>query len=341
MTKIDSSSWKEFVIGNLFEIKRPSSRSQINYENGEIPFVSTSDFNNGIIKYCCPKLNELLDKGNCITVSPLDGSAFYQENNFLGRGGAGSAIILLYNENLNRENGLYISTVIRKILRKYSYNNQLSSSVIENEKLLLPQKAEEPDWVFMKNYIINLQLSIETRFIALDKVKNIKKRRLSTTDWGTFHLYDLFVIDSGTKLDKIKMDTSIEEVNFVGRSNENNGITAKVRKIDGLTPYESGNLTLALGGAYLGSCFVQPEPFYTSQNVNVLIPKYEISFFAKQFIATTIFVESQNNYQAFIKELNAHVKTDFVIKLPITKYNCPDFISMEMIMEDIEKRSCK
>lgn len=63
-----------------------------------------------------------------------------------------------------------------------------------------------------------------------------------------------------------------------------------------------------------------------------------MSFFSKQFIATTIFVESQNNYQAFIKELNAHVKTDFVIKLPITQDKSPDFKLMETIMKNIEKK---
>ena len=61
-------------------------------------------------------------------------------------------------------------------------------------------------------------------------------------------------------------------INFVGRSNFNNGITQKVNEIHGLKPFDSGCLTLALWGAYLGSCFIQEEPFYTSQNVVVLIP---------------------------------------------------------------------
>lgn len=75
-------------------------------------------------------------------------------------------------------------------------------------------------------------------------------------------------------------------INFVGRSNFNNGITQKVNEIQGLKPFDSGCLTLDLGRAYLGSCFIQEEPFYTSQNVVVLIPKESISFEAKQFIAT-------------------------------------------------------
>ena len=159
--------------------------------------------------------------------------------------------------------------------------------------------------------------------------------------WQEFHLYDIFNIDSGTKLDKAKMNTTVEEIDFVGRSNANNGITSKVQEIDSITPYKRGDLTLALGGAYLGSCFVQPEDFYTSQNVVVLIPKQEISFYTKQFIATAIFKESQNNYKAFIKELNAHIKTDFSIKLPVTDTGEPDWQFMDNYMRAIESKQIK
>lgn len=96
---------------------------------------------------------------------------------------------------------------------------------------------------------------------------------------------------------------------------------------------------MALGGAYLGSCFIQEEPFYTSQNVVVLIPKEDITFEAKQFIATAIFKESQNNYRAFIKELNAHIKRDFVIKLPITVDGTPDYDYMTEFISKIEYQS--
>ena len=142
--------------------------------------------------------------------------------------------------------------------------------------------------------------------------------KIDISEWGTFHLYDIFEIDSGTKLDKIKMKTDNPKINFVGRSGINNGITSKVDEIEGLIPYKKGNLTLALGGAYLGSCFVQTEDFYTSQNVVVLIPKNDLSFYSKQFIANIIFKESQLHYKAFLDELNPHIKTDFSFKLPVT-----------------------
>lgn len=115
---IDTTNWKEFIIKDLFKIKRPIARSQANYDEGNIPFVASGNFNNGVLKYLTPKKDEILDAGNCITVSPIDGSCFYQENDFLGRGGAGSSIILLYNPRLNLYNGYFIATVIRAVCKK-------------------------------------------------------------------------------------------------------------------------------------------------------------------------------------------------------------------------------
>lgn len=162
--KLEIKNWKEFKIQELFEVKRPVARSLSNYEDGDTPFIASGNYNNGIIKYCTPKKNEILDKGNCITVSPIDASSFYQENDFLGRGGAGSAIILLYNKNLNTRTGLFISSVIRNKFTKYSYNNQLTSSSIITETIKLPVDLNgEPDWQYMNGYIKNTE----------DKVKNI------------------------------------------------------------------------------------------------------------------------------------------------------------------------
>lgn len=90
-------NWKEFEISRLFTIKSPAARTIKSYSEGKTPYVSSGSFNNGIVSYLEPMADEKIEKGQCITVSPLDGSAFFQEEDFLGRGGAGSAISLLYN----------------------------------------------------------------------------------------------------------------------------------------------------------------------------------------------------------------------------------------------------
>ena len=166
--------------------------------------------------------------------------------------------------------------------------------------------------------------------------------KINIQKWNKFHLYDehMFYIDMGNKFDKSKMDTTKNDINFVGRTGINNGINATCSKYNNVEPYESGLLTLALGGS-VGSCFIQQKPFYTSQNVIVLIPKDNISDYAKHFVARVIQKESELHYQAFVKELNAHIKTDFVIPLPTTPNGEPDWEYMESYMKNIMQESEK
>lgn len=170
----------------------------------------------------------------------------------------------------------------------------------------------------------------------------IKYRKLiSISGWKRFHLYDdcMFDIDMGTKLDKAKMKELHPIINFVGRSNANNGITTCVDKIDGIEPYPEGYMTLSLGGEYLGSCFIQPKPFYTSQNVVVLIPNDNMTDNIKRFIATVIFITSRSKYRAFVDELNRHIRTDFEILLPVAPDGFPDWNYMEAYMSSVIEKS--
>ena len=77
-------NWKEFEISRLFTIKSPAARTIKSYSEGKTPYVSSGSFNNGIVSYLEPMADEKIEKGQCITVSPLDGSAFFQEEDFLG-----------------------------------------------------------------------------------------------------------------------------------------------------------------------------------------------------------------------------------------------------------------
>ena len=338
MKKINTNDWKEFVISELFEISRPIARSQAKYTEGNVPFVASGNYNNGIVKWCMPKEDEVLDLGNCITVSPLDGSAFYQKENFLGRGGAGSAILMLRNDELTELSGLFIASVIRNALTKYSYSDQLNSQTIADETIWLPivRNTEKPDYMHMEKYMQKILNEVDISIENLSQIKN-RKERVDVKKWKRFHLYDnnLFNIDMGTKMDKAKMTELNPEVNFVGRANNNNGITTRVDKIMGVEPYEAGNMTLSLGGEYLGSCFIQPDVFYTSQNVVVLVPKWDMSFEVKQFISAMIFKESRLYYKAFVDELNRHIKTDFTFLLPVEADDKPDWKYMEQYMKDM------
>lgn len=78
MRNLDELRWEQFHIGDIFSVERPSARNKDNYEDGDVPFVASGAINNGVMKCCKPKDDEKLDKRECITVSPVDGSTFYQ-----------------------------------------------------------------------------------------------------------------------------------------------------------------------------------------------------------------------------------------------------------------------
>jgi len=157
---IDISKWKKFSIcdkAGLFKLVQPKARKLTDYLNdGEVPFVASGAFNNGIEKYV--ETTETLDKGNCITVSAIGGFSFYQSKGFIGRGGAGSAIKILYSDKLNEKIALFICAILQKTLCKYDFNTMLSGAKLKKEFIYLPVKKDgKPDFEFMEDYIENLQ----------------------------------------------------------------------------------------------------------------------------------------------------------------------------------------
>lgn len=339
--KIDIEEWKEFRIGDLFDI-HPTKAYKLNNsvlleENGEYPVVVNSSYNNGIGGYTN---NECTEKGNMITFSDTTSadSIFYQENEFVGYPHVqGLYPIGEYKNIWNKYSYLFFLTVFREKAKNlnYDYVNKFTRESAKEILLKLPIDSNgNPDWNYMEQYIKKIEKNVLESFKKLNKSSK-QNNKVHITEWKPFHLYDIFEIDSGTKMDRVAMKFENPSINFIGRSGVNNGVTAIVDKIDGYKPYEAGNLTLALGGAYLGSCFVQEKDFYTSQNVIVLIPKVNISFNAKQFICSVIFKEGNMHYKAFIDELNRHIKTDFTIMLPVDKYGNPDYDYMDDYMETI------
>ena len=156
---LDEKEWKEFRIGELFEVSRPKARNKDDYDMGDIPFVASGAMNNGVMKCCKTCEGEQLDAGNCITVSPVDGSSFYQPMDFLGRGGAGSSILMLRNNDLNLFRGEFMARMIQQTCSKYNYGHMGNKDSIKRELVMLPIDEDgKPDYAYMEQYAKNMML---------------------------------------------------------------------------------------------------------------------------------------------------------------------------------------
>ncbi|MFV7790681.1 restriction endonuclease subunit S [Aliarcobacter lanthieri] len=345
MKIINISSWKEFKLEELFDIHPTKSYKYTNKDllniDGNNPVIGNSSYNNGIIGY---SIFDNTEQGNIITFSDTTSSEaiFYQKKPFIGYSHIQGMYPREKYNNWNEYSYLYILTIIKKAvtLLGVDYVNKFTRDMANNIIIKLPIKEDNSlNYEYMVTYMKNLEaISINyLKNLQLLELNNYKK--IDLRKWRRFNLYDkeLFTIDSGNKLDKAKMTTINPTINFVGRSNQNNGITIEVDEIIGTKPYKKGYMTLALGGEYLGSCFIQPKGFYTSQNVNVLIPNKEISYNVKLFISIIVFKEARTYYKAFVDELNRHIKTDFSILLPVNDAGLIDWEYMEKYINDIKK----
>ena len=149
-------AWINYRIGDIFEVCSTKTRELKNYKDGNIPFVSGTSVNNGVEKFV--NTDEELEKGNCITVSSLDCSAFYQEKDFVGRGHG--VVQRLYNKNLNKNIALFICPIIKKLGAKYNYSNQCFLNNLKNEIISLPSVDGKPDWEYMDQFIESIRLRI-------------------------------------------------------------------------------------------------------------------------------------------------------------------------------------
>ena len=345
MSRIDTKNRKEFRVGDFFEAKRWKSIQLQKIKEWETPIIAAAWYNQGIAWF----YDVQADYENKITVScnwVWCWSTFYHDYPFTINW---DAIVLLERIYISDYSKKYIVSILNKLLsNKYSYEEKCSADKAKEEYILLPvNENDNPDREYMENYMKNLEEKCKTKLQNLILAREGVVRLININLWKRFHLYDdwFFDIDSWTKLDKAKMKTDNPTVNFVGRANANNWVTTTINEIKNLQPYPAWYLTLSLWWEYLWSCFIQKKPFYTSQNVIVLKPKWNMPFYVKQFISAMVFREWRTFYKSFVDELNRHIKTDFSILLPVDSEWNPNREFMEnyiknLMEKNIEKLKC-
>lgn len=337
MKKIKIDDWKLFEIEKLFTVKRPKSRSVKKYNEGEIPFVSSGNYNNGVDSYREPIDDEDLDKGNCITVSPVDGSTFYQPKDFLGRGGGGSSIMLLYNDNLNKFNGLFIASVIRESLKiKYQYNDMGSSDSIKKENILLPALYDEtPDWNFMEEAMKRLETrERESTSNLTSYLNNAKLNKVDTSKWKEFIVGDLF--ENIKKPDVLHAREVVEDENgipYVVRTKFNNGIKYRVTETKKMTPSPKGVISF---GAENASFFYQKENFVSGRDIYYIDTRH-LSEKACLFLVSCL--DTLTDKYSYSYGLFPDLLKKEKIKLPVDVHGNPDWDYMEKYIEKI-KENC-
>ncbi len=306
--------WKEFKLGDIFSQERGKEKAPNQNLSGNIILINEINSNNGFTRLVEPTC---IFKKHAITISiNCAQNVFYQDNDFC----ASVNIAIIRNKNLNKYNGLFIISILRKIYENYSYGYKISKEKIHNTLIKLPAKNNEPDWEFMSNYIKPLYEKINKKIQIKHKQNN--NLTLNNNDWAEFKLKDLFEFYKGKRLTKADILTG--NINFIGAISENNGVREKI-DIDNW--YQPNCITVNYNGS-VGEAFYQSEPFWASDDVNVLYPKgWELNQYIAMFLITII---KANRYRfGYGRKWTLEKMQNTTIKLPIKSDNQPDWQKME------------
>lgn len=338
--------FKEFILSDVLNVERAKCiPSKENLIDGDIPYVTRSAVNNG--KVCTCGNTDKVNSGNCISVGGEGGAVFYQPKDWV----AGNNMCRLWRDGLEKEEYIYIVSLMNKITHIYSYTNARTQEKIKREFLYLPviknpnsnheYTVDDIDWQYMRDYIKELEHDYIKELDAYLQVIGLNDYELTEEDkkvlggkdkvrFGEFALKKLFTSQTGD-VDLQQKDINGKGIFFINSGVENRGIKGKTDREAKVFP--ANTITIDFwGNAYYRDfeykMATHNHVFSLSGDVikNKAVGLYIIGKLSK---LPQLF--SYNNMATWNK-LKA-----LKIELPITQKDEPDFDYMERYIRAIEK----
>ena len=341
MSSINTSEWKEFKIGDLFEIKPTKNYGMSNnvlFESeGNVPVIVNSAINNGVGGYVGLEPTE---EGNCITFSDTTdaNSIFYQPVPFVGYSHVQCMRPL--NNGLPENIMRFIASVFKSAAMSYNfdYSNKFRRDIALEMYIKLPARSDvEPDWEYMEKYMKDVEEEVIEKISKMKSINEFQKQNVDISNWKEFNLGDLFDI----KLAKGDIQPNLVsegKIPLVSAGNENNGIVKYIDSNgDGVSEmFCSGCITISM----FGKAFYQTEPFYAVSHgrINILEPRYDISENVGLFLSTIINRLFLGKYGYATMCTRTRIEKEAIL-LPAKSDTEPDWEYMEAYVAELMKKA--
>lgn len=331
---LDKVKWKTFRFTEVFqEIQRGKRLTKANQTDGPKPYISSTSENNGVDAFIgnetgVRKFEDVLTLANSGSV----GSTFYQQFEFV----ASDHITALKSENADKYAYLFLSTVVKRLEEKYSFNREINDTRIKREKLILPADKEgNPNFQYMSDFVKKLELDkaqevLEYIYIYI-RVKNILEEKVCEISWKDFWIEDVCEIKSGVRLTKANQEIGLRP--FVGASDSDNGVTAFVSNKN--KSLDSNVLGVNYNGSVVEN-FYHPYEAIFSDDVKRLKWKDEIYGNKYTYLFLKQMILSQKIKYAYGYKFNGERMKRQKIMLPVTKTGLQDYDYMTSYMQKQE-----
>lgn len=333
MAKIDASGWREFAIGELFDVYNGKKYVSHQRKPGMLAHIGNSAVNNGITDFIAERDDNVWSNFITVAYGSGTGVAFYHRDKaFVGETVMGLVPKFAMTESI----GEFIAACLTQYGElTYTYDRKPKVDEYRNQ-VVIPLPATslgDPDWDYMDEYMSGV---MEEAKASLENMGKVEKELHSAdiSGWKRFAIGSLFEIEKGTRLTRAAMIDG--DTPFIGATLENNGITARVGNTGHVHP--GGLMTVAYNGQKAtGKAFYQPIPFWASDDVNVLYPKFSLTENIALFLAP-LFWEAGRPY-SFGDKWGKDVMENDCLVLPVNASSDPDWAYMDEYMRDVMERA--
>lgn len=321
---------KEFIFKDLgLDIIKPQvfHRREVTDASDGIEYITRTKFNNGVTALVEKTL--VVNPAGTISFGSENATFFFRPKEWI----SGRDIYYIDTRHLTKNACLFLTTCLQKIASFYPYNFGLFPRLLEKEIIILPvDNLGNPDYKYMDEYMSRLSLKVELDYNELSSASKIINPKLDISNWKDVLISDLFQVFKGSRL--TKKDMKEGNIPFIGASSVNNGITAYIANDSEIHP--ANTITVAYNGS-VGESFYQEIPYWASDDINVLYPKFPLNRNIAMFLIPILKKKGQN--YAFIDKWNKEAMEKDTIKIPVKPNGIPDFEYMNSFIETLTFRS--
>lgn len=296
---------------DLFEIEYGTVKTPMHrLIKGATPLITSGSINNGVAGY----FDIEPSYENVITV-PRTGSICFAFYHGYKCSITSDCMVLTPKYDFNVSELIYFVLCFRKEKIRYNYGRKVTPDRLGNTLF----DALIPEWVN------TLKLP---DFSNIDAPASISTVDLDVHAWKPFKYSTLFDIKKGKRV--VNNELSSGEIPLVRPLMHSNGVA---RLVDIEPNHEGNTITLNYNAAGVGVAFYQPKPFFATDDVNVLYPKFRLTSKIAMFLIALIRKERYRyNYgrKWHLKRMN-----NAIIKLPVTIDGRPDWQFMHQYISSL------
>lgn len=324
--------WSKFKLENVFKVLKSKNVNSENAKDagiGKTPYVTRSEFNNGV-NFLINSNDFELNKGNCLTIGGEGAIVFYQPDDFV----SGNNITKIYHKKLNENIGLFLVTLLKLEKSRYSYNRAYNKKNIEETIIKLPVTfSGEIDWQYMEDYVKALRERERESTQVVLKTTLLKFLNLDSSYWIKFPIKQFFNITRGKRI-------VFNEDYFANKDEQNiyPVITATSRNnsVDGYYfAFNCNGNCICCGGEAAGMLSTyQMDKCWVMDRSRILSPKFkEFNKYLAMFFITLI---NTNQYRfSYGRSANPIDIEKILIPLPVNINNQPDWEYIEEYIKSL------